>query len=276
MWYRSHFLCCCFLQTTTDNATTATTTEIYASNNKALPTIAIITPIQQRQKPVILAIVIGRYREESREREGACRRVREVKRSLQNSTAKQNHNCCGHGKLPKTFKGGHSNGRHSNNRSNTPFFVIHTLAYFTTSPHIIGLMEVRTPPHYLASCRSKDGKKLKPAIGKSKQHFCSTCGMVWNGWEWLKVYRMSKWIQIYTKLLDPSFSLSTSFSSSSPPRKPQMSLEYCPRWSVGQSFVVKWKAVQRLLTITGIKVEEVFFPLSLLETCGQDRPLARK
>lgn len=74
-----------FLQTTTDNATTATTTEIYASNNKALPTIAIITPIQQRQKPVILAIVIGRYREESREREraGELERSREVCKTAQ-------------------------------------------------------------------------------------------------------------------------------------------------------------------------------------------------
>lgn len=159
-------------------------------------------------------------------REGACRRVREVKRSLQNSTAKLNHNCCGHGKLPKTFKGGHSNGRHTNNRSNTSFFVIHTLAHYTTSPHISGLMEEPTPPHYLASCWSKDGKKLKlaigklkHAIGKSKQNFCSMCGMVWDGWEWLKVYRMSKWIQIYTKLLDPSFSLSTSLWLNERPSK---------------------------------------------------------
>lgn len=75
------------MQTTTDNATTATTTEICASNNKALPTIAIITPIQQRQKPVILAIVIGRYREESREREreraGELERSREVCKTAQ-------------------------------------------------------------------------------------------------------------------------------------------------------------------------------------------------
>lgn len=71
-----------FLQTTTDKATT---TQIYASNNKALPTIAIITPIQQRQKPVILAIVIGRYREESREREraGELERSREVCKTAQ-------------------------------------------------------------------------------------------------------------------------------------------------------------------------------------------------
>lgn len=57
----------------------------YASNNKALPTIAIITPKQQRQKPVILAIVIGCYREESREREraGELERSREVCKTAQ-------------------------------------------------------------------------------------------------------------------------------------------------------------------------------------------------
>lgn len=92
-----------FLQTTTDKATTATTTEIYASNNKALPTIAIITPIQQRQKPVILAIVIGRYREESREREcaGELERSREVCKTAQlNKTT----NAVGMENYPKHLK----------------------------------------------------------------------------------------------------------------------------------------------------------------------------